>query len=87
MGGVLLQSLTGRQSRPEGGGGGAAGGGPALQKLPLLNGMLFPPCAWLEPTANPIAHVVASILGGSGGLSKWVNNGDNLSYYMGYRGY
>ena len=26
-------------------------------------------------------------LGGSGGLSKSVNNGDNSGYYMGYRGY
>ena len=27
------------------------------------------------------------MLGGSGGLSKWVNKGDNWGYYMGYRGY
>ena len=27
------------------------------------------------------------LLGGSGGLSKWVNKGDKWSYYMGYRGY
>ena len=26
-------------------------------------------------------------LGGSGGLSKRVNSGDNYGYYMGYRGY
>ena len=26
-------------------------------------------------------------LGGSGGLSKWVNKWDNQAYYMGYRGY
>ena len=24
--------------------------------------------------------------GGSGGLSKWVNKGENWGYYMGYRG-
>ena len=28
----------------------------------------------------------AGRLGGSGGLSKGVNNGDNWGYYMGYRG-
>ena len=27
------------------------------------------------------------LLGGSGGLSKWVNNGDNQGYHMGYRDY
>ena len=27
------------------------------------------------------------VLGGSGVLSKWVNNGGNWGYYMGYRGY
>ena len=28
-----------------------------------------------------------AVLGGSGGLGKWVNMGDKWSYYMGYRGY
>ena len=36
--------------------------------------MLFWPCA-------------RDLLGGSGGLSKWANKGDNCGYYMGYRGY
>ena len=27
------------------------------------------------------------VLGGSGGLSKYVNNGDKWGYYMDYRGY
>ena len=27
------------------------------------------------------------LLGGSWGLSKWVNNGDNWGYHMAYRGY
>ena len=27
------------------------------------------------------------LLGGSGGLRKWVSSGDKQGYYMGYRGY
>ena len=30
-------------------------------------------------------HRTCRILGGSGGLSKWLYKGDNWVYYMGYR--
>ena len=36
--------------------------------------------AWPGPAKN-------ILLGGSGGLIKWIHKGDNLGYYMGYRGY
>ena len=34
-----------------------------------------------------VLHDLGRVLGGSWGLSKWVNNGDNWSYCMAYRGY
>ena len=41
----------------------------------------------LRDSSPPYKEYWDSVLGGSGGLSKWVNKGDKWSYYMGYRGY
>ena len=45
--------------------------------------MLFPPCARLEPTANPIAHVVASI---STSPASHINLPPALGFYEALKG-
>ena len=36
---------------------------------------------------NQWSSIPGTLLGGSGGLRKWVNNEDNWGYYMSSRGY